>query len=70
MIELALFVWAWLYTAAAIEAQAAQIMAKTAPPPKRRVCCNYITKEGEKVSEGGGIHGERSCRERQSTCSD
>jgi len=61
MIELALFVWAWLYTAAAIEAQAAQIMAKTAPPPKRRVCCNYIMKEELLIT--GGDYGERSCKE-------
>jgi len=64
MIELFLFVWAWLYTATAIEAQAVQMMAKATLPPKRRVCCNYITKEGEKVSEGGGAHGEEGlCRE-------
>jgi len=63
MIELVLFVWAWLYTATAIEAQAVQIIAKTSPPPKRSVCCNYIMKEGEKVCEGGA-HGEkRLCRE-------
>jgi len=63
MIDLLLFVWAWLCTATAIEAQAVQIMARATPPPRRGVCCNYIMKEGEKDSEGG-THGEkRLCRE-------
>jgi len=65
MIGLFLLVWASLCVATVIEAQATQIVARSAPPPpKKEVCCNYITKEGEKLSEGGGAHGERTCRER------
>jgi len=52
MIAYVLFVWAWLYTATAIEAQAVQLVARAAPPPPRRVCCNYIMKEGGSRSEG------------------
>jgi len=64
MIDVLLFVWAWLYAAIAIEAQAVQMMAKTAPPPKGVCCnyiCNYITKEGEKLS--GDVYGKEVCRE-------
>ena len=57
MIEFVLFVWAWLYTATAIEAQAVQMMAKTAPPPRKKICCNYLMKE-EEINVGGVICGE------------
>jgi len=53
MIELFLFVWAWLCTAATIEAQAVQLIAKSSPPSKREACCNYIMKEAD--SETGDI---------------
>jgi len=55
MIGYVLFVWAWLYAATAIEAQAVQLMARTAPPPPRSCKCNYIIKEGEfSIGDGSG----------------
>jgi len=45
MIDVFLLTWAWMLTATFIEAQAANMIAKSCPPPKRKVCCNYIMKE-------------------------
>jgi len=55
MIDVLLFVWAWLATATVIEAQAVQVVARTSPPPPRSCKCNYIIKEGEfNIGDGSG----------------
>jgi len=57
MIGYVLFVWAWLYTATVIEAQTVNMIARASPPPRKKICCNYLMKE-EEINVGGVICGE------------